>query len=130
MLLNYVKNKKLLFSITVKDCEMQTFTCGKKGGGGKDTSNNGVRLIHHPSGARGEGRDTRDQKTNKRNAFLRLVRSKEFVTWHRAEVVRRLCRTVTDVNTLVEQAMAPQNLKVELQAEQGWIDESQNTVKQ
>jgi len=124
-----MSGKELLFSVTAKDCELQTFTCGKKGGGGKDTSNNGVRLIHHPSGARGEGRDTRDQKVNKRNAFLRLIRTKEFKDWHRAEVVKRLCYPVTDVNKAVDTAMAPQNLRVEVQIERGWVDESKNTVE-
>lgn len=48
------KEKKLLFSVGMKDLEMQTFSVGGPGGGGKDTSNSGVRLIHHSSGARGE----------------------------------------------------------------------------
>lgn len=37
--------KELLFSVTMKDLEMQTFSVGGHGGGGKDTSNSGVRLI-------------------------------------------------------------------------------------
>ena len=43
--------KHLLFSVTRKDLIRQTFTVGGHGGGGKDTSNSGVRLIHPLSGA-------------------------------------------------------------------------------
>jgi hypothetical protein len=38
--------RKLLFSVTIKDCDVQSFTVGGNGGGGKDTSNNGIRVIH------------------------------------------------------------------------------------
>lgn len=41
-----MKNKTLLFSVTVEDCDVQTFTVGGNGGSGKDTSNTGVRVTH------------------------------------------------------------------------------------
>lgn len=40
------KDKQLLFSVTMKDCDLQTFTVGGPGGGGKDTSSTGVRIVH------------------------------------------------------------------------------------
>lgn len=40
------QNKHLLFSVTLEDCEVQTFTVGGNGGSGKDTSQTGVRIIH------------------------------------------------------------------------------------
>ena len=82
------KEKKLLFSVGMKDLEMQTFSVGGPGGGGKDTSNSGVRLIHRPSGARGEGRETRSSTQNKRAAFMHLIETKEFKAWHKAECAR------------------------------------------
>lgn len=84
------REKKLLFSVGMKDLEMQTFSVGGPGGGGKDTSNSGVRLIHRPSGARGEGRETRSNTQNKRAAFLHLIATEKFKTWHKAEIARRL----------------------------------------
>lgn len=51
--------KTLLFSVTIKDVDMQTFTVGGHGGSGKGTSNSGCRLVHRDSGAVGEGRDHR-----------------------------------------------------------------------
>lgn len=85
-----MKEKKLLFSVTREDFSMQTFSVGGAGGGGKDTSNSGVRLVHEASGARGEGREHRSVTQNRKAAFMRLVNSKEFLSWHRAEVARRL----------------------------------------
>lgn len=40
------KNKVLLFSVTIKDCDVGTFTVKGPGGGGKDTSQTGVRVTH------------------------------------------------------------------------------------
>lgn len=82
--------KHLLFSVSVKDCEQQFFRVSGAGGGGKDTSSSGVRLIHHPSGARAEGRETRFHKTNRKSAFLKLIETAEFKVWHKAEVQRLL----------------------------------------
>ena len=103
--------KKLLFSVSVNDCEQQFFTCGKKGGGGKDTSNNGVRLIHRPSGAVGEGRDTRHQKINRRNAFLKLIETKEFKAWHKLESARLMGQK--SIEEIVDEQMKEENIRVE-----------------
>lgn len=62
-----------MFSVTVKDCEVQTFRAGGKGGQNQNKRDTGVRIIHHPSGARGEARDERSQLQNKRLAFTRMA---------------------------------------------------------
>lgn len=62
-----------MFSVTVKDCEVQTFRSGGKGGQNQNKRDTGVRIIHHPSGARGEARDERSQLQNKRLAFKRMA---------------------------------------------------------
>ena len=85
-----MNHKTKLFSVTSKDFEMQTFTVGGHGGGGKDTSNSGVRLVHKASGARGEGRDHRSNTRNRRDAFLRLVETNEFKRWLKIEIARHL----------------------------------------
>ena len=81
---------ELLFSVTKNDFEIQTFTVGGHGGGGKDTSNSGVRLIHKASGARGEGREHRTNTQNRISAFKKLVASKQFQDWHRIECAKRM----------------------------------------
>ena len=79
---------KLLFSITSKDFDIQTFSVGGHGGGGKDTSNSGVRLIHRASGAVGEGRENRTNGQNRKSAFNKLIKTKKFLDWHRIECAR------------------------------------------
>lgn len=65
--------RQLMFSVTMKDCEVQTFRAGGKGGQNQNKRDTGVRIIHHPSGARGEARDERSQLQNKRLAFQRMA---------------------------------------------------------
>lgn len=122
-------SKELLFSVSVKDCEEQHFRSGGKGGQGQNKVNSGVRLIHHPSGARGEARDSRDQIRNKRNAFMRLIVTEQFKAWHRTETARRLGK-LKDVEATVTAAMEPQNLKVEVQSRKGWVNESENITEE
>ena len=69
---------------------MQTFRCPGAGGGGKDTSSSGVRLIHRASGAVGEGRETRSVTQNRKAAFRRLTETSTFKNWHRIECARRM----------------------------------------
>lgn len=78
----------LLFSITKKDFDIQTFSVGGPGGGGKDTSNSGVRLIHRASGAVGEGRSNRSNTQNRKEALTNLVKTPKFKNWHKAECWR------------------------------------------
>ena len=104
--------KKLLFSVGAADCDWQTFTCGGKGGSGKDTSNNGVRCIHRASGARAETRDTRNQLQNRRAAFKRMCETPEFRAWHRLEVSRRM-GWEAEIEWRVDEMMSEKNLKIE-----------------
>jgi protein subunit release factor A len=114
-------NKTLLFSVTSNDLEMQTFCTGGKGGQKQNSTNSGVRLIHHASGARGEGREERHQFANKRRAFRRLVESKEFQNWHKIECARRMGQFVAEseeeilarVDRMIEQGLRDGSIKVE-----------------
>ena len=99
---------ELLFSLTAKDFEFQTFCTGGKGGQHRNAKQNGVRCIHPASGARAEHRDGRDQIRNKREAFRKCCESKEFKAWHKIEVARRLGTLAA-----VDDAMRPEDLKIE-----------------
>ena len=79
------KLKKLLFSVTIKDCEIQTFCAGGKGGSNQNANQAGVRIIHRPSGAVGECREERSQLVNKQRAFKRMAESKKMQIWIRIE---------------------------------------------
>ena len=114
--------KKPLFSLTSKDFEMQTFTVRGPGGGGKDTSQTGVRFIHPASGAVGEGREERSQLANKKNAFRRMAESSKFKQWLKIEVARAMGRTMfkseeqvkKEVTARVEELMRHENIVEEL----------------
>jgi protein subunit release factor B len=82
--------ERLLFSITIKDFDVETFTSGGPGGQNQNRVRSGVRLRHRPSGAVAESRETRDQLKNKRLAFLKIVENPKFKAWHRKEVARLL----------------------------------------
>lgn len=114
--------RQKLFSVTIADCEIQTFRAGGKGGQNQNKTESGVRIIHHPSGARGESREERSQLQNKRNAFRRMGQSKEFQLWAKAQAAR--LRGETPIEDIVEQAMRPQNLLVEVQTADGWVAEN------
>lgn len=112
--------RKLWFSVTIKDCRVDTFRSGGKGGQNQNKVESGVRVVHPPSGAVGEARDSRDQLQNKRAAFRRMADSDTFRAWHRTEIARRISGKTVD--QLVEEAVEPQNILVEGRDEAGrWV---------
>jgi protein subunit release factor B len=104
--------KQLLFSLTAKDFEFQTFCTGGNGGQHRNAKQNGVRCIHTASGARAEHRDGRDQRKNKEEAFRKCAETPVFKAWHRVETLRRL-GTLKDIDRVVDEAMAESNLRIE-----------------
>jgi protein subunit release factor B len=95
----------LVCRVGIDDCEVQTFRAGGKGGQNQNKRDTGVRVIHHPSGARGESREARTQLSNKRIAFRRMAESAVFKWWAHMMAY--------DVDRRVDEAMHPANLTVE-----------------
>lgn len=97
-------DRKLVLSVTLSDCDVQTFRSGGPGGQNQNKRDTGVRVIHRDSGARGESRDERSQLQNKKLAFGRMVETAKFKTWlkvqlggmdaQRAELERRVSNQV------------------------------------
>lgn len=115
--------RKKMFSVTIADCEIQTFRAGGKGGQNQNKTESGVRIIHHPSGARGESREERSQLQNKRNAFRRMGQSDVFKRWAKAQVAR--LRGDEPIEDKVERMMREEHLLVEVQTADGWIKEGE-----
>jgi len=113
-----MKNKELLFSVTIKDCDIQTFRSGGPGGQHQNKTSSGVRVIHRESGAVGESRETRNQHQNKKQAFLRMAETKEFKNWLKMETARKT-GAVEAAKGRVEKMMEPKNLKIEVLNENG-----------
>lgn len=104
--------KRLLFSLTADDFRWDYFRAGGKGGQKQNKTSSGVRCVHEPSGAVGEGRDERSQHANKKNAFLRCVNSEKFKKWHKIEVARRMGNGVS-IEDKVDRWMDNDDIKVE-----------------
>lgn len=117
-------DKTKLFSVTIADCEIQTFRSGGKGGQNQNKVESGVRIIHHPSGARGEGREERSQLANKRRAFERMAQTKEFQRWAKSTAAKLSGQK--SVEEIVDEMMQPHNLKVEVRNEQGLWEEARD----
>jgi protein subunit release factor B len=116
------KAKELVFSVTIKDCEVQTFRSGGKGGQNQNKVESGVRIIHHPSAARGESREYRDQPQNKRAAFERMAKTKTFQEWCKNEAIRlsRSKQERRELEARIDDSMNPENIRVEVMTDEGW----------
>ena len=68
--------RELLFRVTMKDCDRQTFRAGGKGGQNQNKRDTGVRIIHRASGAVGESREHRTQGQNENLSSSNGVRWK------------------------------------------------------
>jgi protein subunit release factor B len=74
-------DRQLLFSVTLKDCDVDTFRAGGNGGQNQNKRDTGVRVTHRASGAVGTARDSRSQLQNKKLAFRRMAETKLFQAW-------------------------------------------------
>lgn len=81
--------KRLLFSVTAADCEW-SYTRGTGAGGQKkNKTSSAVHCTHRASRAHAYCEATRSQATNRQIAFAKMVKTAEFLKWHRGEVMRR-----------------------------------------
>jgi peptide chain release factor 1 len=116
-----MNTRKLLFSLTHKDFEIQTFRCGGKGGQNVNKRETGVRIIHRESGFSAECREEREQLQNKRRAFEKLCRSKEFKLWLRRKAAA-VCGDEARLQADVEDAMRGTNIRTEVQQDGKWVE--------
>lgn len=112
------QTRSLLFSVKLEDCETQTFRSGGSGGQNQNKRDTGVRIIHHPSGARGESREERSQLQNKKTAFKRMSETAQFKVWLNREIMTR--DGLPTPEEIVERDMQPENLLVEYKVEGKW----------
>lgn len=106
------KRPGYICSVSIKDCRVDTFRAGGKGGQHQNKTSSGVRVTHPPSGAVGESREFASQLQNKKTAFRRMVESKPFKIW-----VRTL--GLPPIDEVVDKQMDPDNLKIECRGDNG-----------
>ena len=78
----------ILFSVTSKDLEFKYTKGTGSGGQKKNKTSSAVHCMHRPSGAHGYSEASRSQFDNKKEAFTKMVESKEFQSWLKAETMR------------------------------------------
>jgi hypothetical protein len=113
-----VTERKRILSVTVHDCEVQTFRSGGKGGQNQNKRDTGVRIIHHLSGARGESREERSQLQNKRAAFLRMAETPRFKVW----LMRELGQAAVAQAELDMVTIPPNQVKIEVKRNGRWTE--------
>lgn len=106
---------KPALSVSIRDCVVQTFRSGGKGGQHQNKTNSGVRVIHEPSGARGESREERSQLQNKRIAFRRMAESAAFKVW-----VNRTFADDAKIEAKADRDMEPDKLRIERRQNGRW----------
>jgi len=117
-------DREKLFSVTIHDCEVQVFRAGGNGGQGQNTTDTGVRIIHHPSGARAECRETRSQLENRRRAFVRMAKSPQFQGWVAVQTGR--VKSDEQIRREVDAELAdPSKLRVEVRRDGRWTPEGE-----
>lgn len=112
--------RELLFRVTIKDCDVQTFRTGGHGGQHRDKTSNGVRIVHPPSGGMGQCSDDRSQRVNKREAFVRMAKSEKFEAWRKLEAMRLLGHFPETLAAIVDREMDEANLLVEIHQDGVW----------
>lgn len=112
--------KELLFSVTLKDCDVQTFRSGGKGGQNVNKVETGVRIVHRESGAVGQSTDERSQLQNKKTAFRRMVEHPKFRFW--LDQKRKELETGKTAEERVEEMLHPRYIKEEIKVDGRWTE--------
>lgn len=78
-----------------------------------------MRILHPDSGCCAQSTESRSKEQNKRLAFNRLTKLPKFTAWLKIQSLH-----AEDFARVVEEAMQPKNLKIEMMKEGQWTKES------
>ncbi len=112
--------KEKLFSVTLSDCDVQTFSVSRGGGQRRDKKATGVRIVHPPSGARGECQEERSQYQNKKIAFTRMAETPQFRFWV-AQMTGKM-KTPEQIEQEIDKSLVVRdNVRVETKDQGRWV---------
>lgn len=114
------KTHELLFSVSIKDCKVDTYCGSGPGGQHRNRSQTAIRVTHPPSGAVGTCSELKSQLSNKQQAFKRMAETVEFRRWLRIEVARRSGQPSIDRQVMDE--LQPEKLKIDVQDGNKWVE--------
>lgn len=116
--------RKLISSRSANDKEFiwEYFPAGKNGGQHGNSNKTACRVVHIPSGAKGESREFRLQPQNKQAAFRRCVESPEYTRWNRIDASKRL--GIKQPEEIVDEMMSNVNdFRFEIKNDKGrWVE--------
>jgi len=110
--------------VTIHDCEVQHFRSGGKGGQNQNKRDTGTRVIHHPSGARGESREERSQLQNKRSAFKKMAESTQFRIW----IMRELGHAAALEQAAKDLVIPARDVKIEVKKAGRWVETTKDQL--
>lgn len=113
------RKRELVATVTLADCDVDTFRSGGKGGQNVNKRDTGVRITHRASGAVGRATDERSQLQNKKLAWKRMCETPEFRAW-----TRKIVAGDELLKIQVERELWPDRLKTEVKDAEGrWTTE-------
>lgn len=112
--------RELLFSVTASDCDWNYSHGQGAGGQQRNKSLSAVHCKHRASGAHAYSQDGRSQKDNKSDAFVKMCGTKEFKTWHKREVWKKL-GVLDEIDRAVESGLTMSNLRLEVKRDGKWV---------
>ncbi len=118
-------SKELLFSLTKKDFEIQFYRGTGNGGQNRNKVETAVRIKHLESGAVASCEEQRTQEQNKKIAFERLVKTKEFQSWHKRKTAELMMviPTKEEMEKQVDEMLKSENIKIEHKENDKWVKE-------
>lgn len=113
------KSRTLVATVTLADCDVDTFRSGGSGGQNVNKRDTGVRITHRASGAIGKSTEERSQLQNKKTAWKRMCETPEFRLW-----TRKIAGGDELLKAQVERELWPDRLQVDVKGEDGrWTSE-------
>ena len=114
-------SKEKLFSVTLKDCDVQPYKGSGAGGQKRNKTESAIRIVHRESGSVGQSESFREQSKNKKEAFSRMFHSNKMQKWLKIEASRKN-GTFLEVEKQVEQQVEKEmktNIKCEVKNDKG-----------
>lgn len=105
------RKRKLLFSVTKKDFDIEYYSGTGAGGQHRNKHQNCVRMKHPPSGVTTTGQSNKSREANLREAFRNMVNHGDFKMWHNRRVREEL--TGVRIEETVRDMMREENLRIE-----------------
>jgi protein subunit release factor B len=106
-----MENREKLFSVTLKDCDVQFYRGSGAGGQKRNKTESACRIVHRDSGAEGSCESFREQSKNKLEAFKKMSQTDKFKKWMKVEV-SRVTGQLAEIEKQVEKELKRVTLEV------------------